>query len=181
MSGFFFENNNKTIFKKLILFFKPMKNFTCEECLKEFYTKTEFQNHEKNCGEFKCSSMEREVINGLDDNQIAYEFDKNYDSLLGIHSYRLRWDFILNINGKILLIETDGRQHEQPVNFGGCSDEKALDKFNKIKINDKIKDEYAQNNNVPLLRIKYDISKKKYNFIIMKFILENTFKSNSYS
>ena len=54
-----------------------------------------------------------------------------------------------------ICIEYDGRQHYQPVNFNGCSNEKALDSFQKNQINDNIKNQYCKLKNINLLRISY--------------------------
>ena len=53
------------------------------------------------------------------------------------------------MNGRELLIEYDGEQHEQPVElFGGAS------KLEKIERYDQIKDQYCRENKIPLLRIR---------------------------
>lgn len=68
----------------------------------------------------------------------------------------LPFDFaIYSDNELVLLVEYQGKQHYEPVNFGGISDKKALDKFNLQKVNDKIKKKYCKANNIPLLIIPY--------------------------
>ena len=54
-----------------------------------------------------------------------------------------------------VLIEYDGEQHYKPVNFGGISNERALDNFITTKIRDSIKTWYCQQNNIKLIRIPY--------------------------
>jgi hypothetical protein len=49
-----------------------------------------------------------------------------------------------------MCIEYDGQQHYLPV-FG-------TDKFTRLKINDKIKDDYCEKNGIKLLRMSYKIS-----------------------
>jgi len=67
-------------------------------------------------------------------------------------NYLLRYDFaILNdTDFPIFLIEADGRQHYQSVKrWGGEKN------YDKIKRNDAIKNNWAKENNIPLLRIHY--------------------------
>jgi len=71
------------------------------------------------------------------------------------NKHRLPFDFYLP-DYKIL-IEYDGKQHFEIVNFYGSSIEKAKKNFIKIKNNDKIKNEYCKTNNIPLIRISYKI------------------------
>lgn len=61
----------------------------------------------------------------------------------------LPFDFGIIVNGRELLIEYDGEQHEQAIDFfGGAS------KLEKIERYDQIKDQYCKENGIPLLRIK---------------------------
>lgn len=48
-------------------------------------------------------------------------------------------------------IEFDGKQHFQPMEFFG-----GVEAFEKIKINDKIKSDYCEDNYIDLIRIRYD-------------------------
>lgn len=73
------------------------------------------------------------------------------------HLLPLPFDFAVvdeNENVKYL-IEYQGEQHFRPVNFGGISDEEALENFNATIRNDSIKKEYCENNNIPILYISY--------------------------
>lgn len=54
-----------------------------------------------------------------------------------------------------ILIEYDGEQHYKPVNFGGISDGEANENLKITQRHDKIKTEYCNNNNIPLIRIPY--------------------------
>jgi len=54
-----------------------------------------------------------------------------------------------------LLIEFDGKRHFEPVNFGGISEDLALEVFSQTQIHDEIKTQYCLDNNIPLLRIHY--------------------------
>lgn len=55
-----------------------------------------------------------------------------------------------------LWIEYDGRQHFMPVNFKCNRDKKgAEENFERVKINDEIKNQYAIDNGWTLVRISY--------------------------
>jgi very-short-patch-repair endonuclease len=60
---------------------------------------------------------------------------------------KLKYDFFLSSNN--LLIEYDGEQHFKP-RFNAT-----LEQFQEGKRNDNLKDLYAKNNNIELLRIPY--------------------------
>lgn len=84
-------------------------------------------------------------------------FIKQYSFKDCRNSLPLSFDFaIINNDDKLLsLVEYDGRQHFEPVNFGGISDEEALEKFETQQKNDNIKNTYCQQNNIKLIRIPY--------------------------
>ena len=48
-------------------------------------------------------------------------------------------------------IEFDGKQHFQPMEFFG-----GMKAFESLKINDKIKSDYCEDNYIDLIRIRYD-------------------------
>lgn len=54
-----------------------------------------------------------------------------------------------------IAFEFQGRQHYEPVNFGGVDDNIALIEYKKNKIRDEIKRTYCKNNNIFLLTIPY--------------------------
>ena len=62
---------------------------------------------------------------------------------------------ILKKSNLIFLIEYDGPHHFYPVCFGGMSEELAIEAFKQTQINDKIRNLYCLDNNIPLLRIPY--------------------------
>ena len=65
----------------------------------------------------------------------------------------MRFDFYLPLYN--LCIEYDGEGHYAPVNWNGCSDNRASESFERIKRNDELKNEYCKNNSIDLLRISY--------------------------
>ena len=84
----------------------------------------------------------------------------------------LPFDIYSDSGNKPFIIEFDGQQHYTPINhFGG---EEA---FRRRKINDSIKNEYCKKNNILLLRISYQDSKKMKN-IIQEFLKINEIKAS---
>lgn len=68
-----------------------------------------------------------------------------------IRSINKRYDFSIQYNGNLLFVEFDGEQHFKTVDiFGGIS------AYKKQIETDKQKNKYCRDNNIPLLRIRYD-------------------------
>lgn len=107
------------------------------------------------CGQgcFVCneSKGEKEIAEYLKKNLIPFEREKRFDDCKNIK--KLAFDFYLPNNN--VLIEFDGRQHYEIVNFSGLC-KSSLNEFHKIKENDEIKNNFAKSNNFNLLRIKFD-------------------------
>ena len=97
----------------------------------------------------KClqTNLELEVEKILLRYNLIYETQYSFKDCKNINV--LRFDFaVKNIkNELVMLIEADGQYHYQPI-YG----EKRL---KDVKKNDKIKDDYCKNNNIPLIRIPY--------------------------
>lgn len=85
------------------------------------------------------------------DNKIVNEYEKYYPDLKDI--LPLSYDFYLPDYN--LLIECNGRQHYEPVQFNGKTIEEAKEDFEIQKRHDKLKEEYARNNKINLLIISY--------------------------
>jgi len=121
------------------------------------------KNHLKGSGCIFCKSSKGElaIIDYLNSKNIKYDYQKTFKDCK--YKKNLIFDFYIpNIN---LLIEYDGKQHFEPeVFFGG------KDNFLENKKRDKIKDEYAKNNDIKLLRIPYT------KFHQIKKILKNEIK-----
>jgi hypothetical protein len=98
------------------------------------------------------SSGEYKVSQTLDEMSIQYKREVSIN--LGTTRF-LRWDFVINHNDKDYFIEYDGRQHYTPVTFGGMSMKKAKENFNTTQTHDKLKNDYCNDNDLILLRIKY--------------------------
>ena len=84
-------------------------------------------------------------------NNFTYEKQFKFNNLLASNKkHFLKFDFAVKLNSKIILIEFDGKQHYQSVEFFGG--EKA---FLDLKKNDSSKNEYCRDNYIPLIRIPY--------------------------
>lgn len=79
----------------------------------------------------------------------------------------LSFDFYLP--EKNVLIEYDGIQHFEKTSFGCKSNEKIEQNFQHQQMNDKRKNEFCKEKNIPLLRINYKQKNEIYN-ILDKFL-----------
>jgi hypothetical protein len=104
--------------------------------------------------------------------EIKYEHNSSYE-VKNAEDKWLRWDFIIQTDSGPIFIEYDGRQHFQPVCFGGISKKKAEEAFQKRKAHDKLKDDFCSQNNYHLLRIPY-IQFGNVKQLVTEFICEHT-------
>lgn len=94
------------------------------------------------------SKGEKKISKFLDLNEIEYVRQKKFDDCVGIR-YKLPFDFYLPKYRTA--IEFDGKQHYEPMEFFG-----GLEAYNRLKVNDKIKSDYCEDNYIDLIRIRYD-------------------------
>jgi len=94
----------------------------------------------------KDSRGEKRIIRFLKANNINYNREYRFKDCCNIKP--LPFDFYLP--DKNILIEYDGKQHFEPVEYFG-----GLEGLKKTQDNDKIKTEYCLKNNIELVRIKY--------------------------
>lgn len=97
-------------------------------------------------GEFQIKEI-------LDKTKMKYIQEYSFDNLKSIKNKKLRFDFaIFDKDDKMLcLIEYDGRQHFEYKENWKISKEDWI----SLRENDKIKNEYCKDNNIPLYRINY--------------------------
>lgn len=122
--------------------------FECSECGNTFTSS--FRNFTQHGGQIckSCSNQE-----SLGEKKIRYyleEHNINYTQEYWFYDCRdknpLPFDFYLtNFN---TIIEFDGRQHFENTNYFTYS-------FDKVKMHDKIKNDYCKKNNIKLIRIPY--------------------------
>lgn len=103
------------------------------------------------CPMCTSSKGEMRVKQFLDSNKIEYIPQKTFDDCTC--KGRLKFDFyLIKYN---ILIEFDGIQHYQPVDFANKGEEWANESFKLNQIRDKIKNDYCKNNGIKLIRIPY--------------------------
>lgn len=108
----------------------------------------------KTCGCHICNETlgERTIAKVLDKYNISYDSQHRFEECRNVRP--LPFDFYLPQHNTC--IEYDGEQHFRPVTFGGCSMEIAEENLKNTQDRDKIKDKFCSDNNITLLRIKYD-------------------------
>ncbi len=107
------------------------------------------KDHLKGSGCPRCRLSKGEILisNILNDNNVLYVSQHTFNDCKNINV--LPFDFYLPEYNTC--VEFDGRQHFEVVDaFGG------IEEFEKVKINDNIKNKYCNDNEISLIRIKYD-------------------------
>lgn len=113
------------------------------------------------CPRCNKSKGEELIAKILQANNLGYKPQKTFPDCKNIKE--LPFDFaVKSSKGEIYcLIEYDGEQHFTPFkHFGG------IKKFEKLKNNDRIKDEYCRENDITLIRIPYTKTEKEIEELI---------------
>jgi hypothetical protein len=98
-----------------------------------------------NCNESKGELKIKEI---LKKKNVIFIFQKTFNDCRNKNNKKLKFDFYLQ--NKNILIEYDGRQHYEPIEyFGGIISHEKLVEY------DKIKNQYAEHNKIKLIRISY--------------------------
>ena len=105
------------------------------------------------------------VLSYLERVKISYETEKRFDDCRNKNP--LPFDFYLPDHN--LLIEYDGIQHTQPVEFWG-----GQLGFEYRQQCDAIKNKYAYDNDIPLLRISHTVRYSYIPFLINRIIIEHS-------
>lgn len=106
---------------------------------------------DRGCPSCKSSKGERKIEQWLKENNLVFFREYKFEDCKD--KRRLPFDFFLPEYN--LALEYDGRQHYEPVTFGGISEKRAIKLFEENKKRDKIKEEYCANNGINFLRISY--------------------------
>lgn len=99
------------------------------------------------CKICNLSKGEKAITKFLKNKKINFDIQKKFKGCKNTNE--LPFDFY--IPSKRIAIEFDGEQHFQPLDFFG-----GIEAFEKLKQNDKIKNDYCEDNYINLIRIKYD-------------------------
>lgn len=104
------------------------------------------------CPNCSKSKFELSVENILQKFNLSYISQYRFENCKDIVS--LPFDFYLNDNN--IAIEVDGEGHYMPIPYSSSWSESELKKnFEKIQYHDKIKTDFCNSNNIPLIRIPY--------------------------
>lgn len=110
------------------------------------------------------------VAKWLEDNNVSYVREKRFPDC--VYKAQLPFDFYLEESNS--LIEIDGEGHYYPVCFQGMSRKRAEENFRLTVIRDEIKNKYAQDNGIKLLRIPFwDIKNGEYVSYLTFFLTSN--------
>lgn len=129
--------------------------FLCLNCGNTFISdkKNFLSGNTKSCGCLKESAHEQQVERCLQYLKLDYQKQVKFDGLTGNKGAKLSYDFAILNYGKIThLIECQGQQHYKPVTWYGGEEQ-----FNIQQMHDSLKREYAKNNNIKLIEIKYNL------------------------
>lgn len=122
----------------------------------------------------KISKGEQKIINLLRRGGINFEREVSFTDLHGSGKNLLRFDFMINLNGKRVLLEFDGRQHFEYVPYF----HKTIFGFKKQQEWDVRKNKYCLMHNITLIRIPYwdleDLTLKKI-FNSPQYIVRNKY------
>jgi hypothetical protein len=142
----------------------------CPFCGNPFYELPAKVNngHTTSCG-CRVQSFGESFIKAILE-EIGTEFIPQYSFPDCKHINVLHFDFAIIKNNYVLgLIEYDGRQHFEPVDFFGRQEG-----FERTQKRDQIKNQYCKLNNIPLLRFKYTLSLSEIREELYKYYLSLT-------
>jgi len=127
-----------------------IRDFECDRCGYKTSHNTHLSRHIETCtGELNISSYELAARKVFELFNIKYEAEKKFETCRNINV--LPFDFYLPDHNK--LVEIDGEGHYRAV-FGSTREERLKNLENTQK-RDKIKDKWAEDHGIPLLRIPY--------------------------
>lgn len=107
-------------------------------------------NCQISCDCFRSHSSGETIIKSyFEDYKIPYRAEQKFADLVSPEGGYMRYDFAVLNNEKIIaLIEFDGAQHYQEAGS-------YYNPTGSVQIHDSLKNEYAKNHNIPLIRIPY--------------------------
>ena len=126
------------------------------ECLCECGRTAEVASRELLSGEAsscgcKKSLGEATISKLLQEKGLDFEREYKFSDLLSPKGEELRFDFaIFGKEGLLCLIEFQGRQHYEPIDFFG-----GKEAFARLQLHDNLKQQYCMKNRIPLYTISY--------------------------
>jgi len=136
-----------------------LREHICIECNSRFGTKDCLIRHKLCCNGNgrQISKLEKAVFKALDDLGFVenedFVFNRHFTELTEYSGRFLRPDFRF-LKHKIFL-EADGRQHFEPVRFGGISQSRAEANLVKTKESDRVTNKFCAENGWKMIRIDY--------------------------
>lgn len=118
----------------------------------------------RRCPKCTVSRGEKDIEHVLKSNGIPYETQKEFEGL--VYKRNLKYDFY--IESLNTLIEYNGKQHYEPIDFFGGEHS-----FNIQKERDNLKIEYAKGNNIRMLVIPYTVTGKDISKVVTTFLAED--------
>ena len=103
------------------------------------------------CPKCQESNGERRIRCWLDEHDCSYIYQKTFSDC----KYKKELPFDFYLPDYNVLIEYDGIQHFEAVDFAGKGDAWALEQLKLVQYRDGIKNRYCEHNNIKLLRIPY--------------------------
>lgn len=168
----FIELNNlnvELLEDEYINYYEKMKfKCTCGEVYYESLSHLIYDNKTRcnKCSQ-KQSSISQKTEEYLIANNIVYIKEKTFNDLKSEKGQYLRYDYYLP--NKNILIEVDGKQHYIHSKQGYFTKEVV----EEIQKRDYIKNEYAKQSNIKLIRLKYDLFDSDLYKIKLEAILNN--------
>lgn len=132
------------------------------------------------CPRCSMSKGEYQILKYLSLNSVLYKDEFIFEDCR--HIRPLPFDFAIegsnnNITG---IIEYDGKQHFEPVDFAGKGDTWAKEQYENNVKKDNIKNKYCEDNNIPLLRIPYwefdNIEEILHSWLVTYGLIEDNLK-----
>lgn len=107
-----------------------------------------YRGNALSCGCIKMSKGEYEIEQWLKGHNIKFHKQYYFEDLKP-NNYPLKFDFAI-FNPNIILIEYQGKQHYEPIDFYG-----GIEGLQKQQLRDNLKREYCLSHNIPLYEISY--------------------------
>jgi len=149
---------NQVKYRKIILSEKTLKYLHHEKKMNakemSYYFNNAYEYVLKRLKELKIyrrqriSKGEKEIENWLQSQNIKYEKEYTFKDCKDKHVLRFDFAIFNDIGELLLLIEYDGLQHFESIEYYGGEKE-----FENLKKRDEIKDEFCDENNIRLIRV----------------------------
>lgn len=127
-------------------------NCVCTKCGRKFVARGPQIRFGKvnscGCMSISVSKWETWLSQFLDEHGLMYEIQKSYSDLIGVGGKRLSYDFCINASGESILVECQGLQHYEPVEYFGGEEA-----FERQIEHDKRKKDYAIQHDISLITL----------------------------